>query len=86
MRPSNCDEGLNFHFLIMVQSMATPPTLAAMTIRTVMVVCFPTLLEGADAAVEEAAAAAVLVMKTSEMLLRPNEAEGTGATTVGGGI
>jgi hypothetical protein len=70
IRSSNWDEGLNFHFLMTVQITAMPPTAAAMTIRTVMVVCFPELLEGAAEDVAEAAAA-VLVVKTV-----PNEAEG----------
>jgi hypothetical protein len=70
IRSSNWDEGLNFHFLMTVQITATPPTAAAMTIRTVMVVCFPEPLVGAAEDVAEAAAA-VLVVKTV-----PNEAEG----------
>jgi hypothetical protein len=38
MRSSNWDEGLNFHFLMIVQMTATPPMHDAMTIRTVSVV------------------------------------------------
>jgi hypothetical protein len=81
MRSSNCDEGLNFHFLMMVHRTATPPMLAPMTIRTVIVVCFPAPLEGAAVGVEEAAAAAaVLVTKTDETLWTPKDAEGIGLT------
>jgi hypothetical protein len=38
MRSSNWDEGLNFHFLMIVQMTATPAMDDAMTIRTVIVV------------------------------------------------
>jgi hypothetical protein len=79
IRSSNWDEGLNFHFLMTVQIMATPPTAAAMTIRTVMVVCFPVSLAGAAEDVAEAAEAAVLVTKTVPPPA-PNEAEGRALT------
>jgi hypothetical protein len=79
IRSSNWDEGLNFHFLMTVQITATPPTAAAMTIRTVMVVCFPVSLAGAAEDVAEAAEAAVLVTKTVPPPT-PNEAEGRALT------
>jgi hypothetical protein len=38
MRPSNWDDGLNFHLRIIVQRRIAPPMLAPMTMRIVIVV------------------------------------------------
>lgn len=65
MRSSNWDEGLNFHFRMMVHKMATPPMLDAITISTVIVVRLAdddvSACCGAADAVAEAAAPAVCV-------------------------
>jgi hypothetical protein len=71
MRFSKSEDGLNFHFLMMVQMTATPPMAAAMTMRTVTVVCF-VLSAGAGAEVEDAATP-VLVAKTSVGISLPSE-------------
>lgn len=56
MRSSNWDEGLNFHFLIIVQMTATPPMDDAMTMRTVKVVFLVDAVALAAAAEREAVA------------------------------
>jgi hypothetical protein len=68
MRSSNWEDLLNFHFLMIVQMMATPPTLAAITMSTVNVVrvILEALLVATAEVVAEAAAAAV-VMVTCEL-------------------
>jgi len=75
MRFSKSDDGLNFHFLMMVQMTATPPIAAAMTMRTVTVVCFVLLSDGVAGAVEDAATP-VLVANTSVGITLPSEAVG----------
>ena len=57
-RSSKDEDALNFHFLIMVQMMATPPTEAAMTIKMVTVVRAMVLAEP-DGVAEVVAAAAL---------------------------
>jgi hypothetical protein len=64
MRSSNWDEGLNFHFLIAVQMIATPAMAAAMMMMTVRVVCLLESLEGVAEEVGEEAERAVVVMDT----------------------
>jgi hypothetical protein len=84
MRSSNCEDGLNFHFLMIVQRTATPATLEATTMRMVTVVCFPALLEAADEGVAEATAA-VLVTRTAEMVGCPTVVRTGMGLAVGGG-
>jgi len=57
-RSSKDEDALNFHFLIMVQMMATPPTEAAITMRIVTVVRAMVLAEP-EATAEVVAAAAL---------------------------
>jgi len=65
MRSSNWDEGLNFHFLIIVQMTATPAIDDAITMRMVMVVLLvdEVVPTGAEAVVADSACpVAVCVM------------------------
>jgi len=68
IRVSNWDEGLNFHFRMMVHMRATPAIQAAMTMSTVTVVLRLELLEGCPVDVADAAPAAVLVTKMADTL------------------
>jgi len=65
MRSSNWEEARNFHFLMIVQMIAVPPTQAAITMSTVSVV--RVILaddddEGADDAVADASDASVVIV------------------------
>lgn len=65
MRSSNEDDAENFHFLMIVQMMATPATEAAMTMRMVTVVRVtldaPEVLAGAEVVAEASEASVVTV-------------------------
>jgi len=83
MRSSNWEEARNFHFLMIVQMIAVPPTQAAMTMSTVSVV--RVILddddEGADDAVADASdASVVIVVLAIDIGVVAGEEE---ATTVG---
>jgi hypothetical protein len=78
MRSSNWEDARNFHFLMIVQIIAVPPTQAAMTISTVNVVRVILAADevGADEVVADAADAGVVIVTLAidEALLTGEEA------------
>lgn len=67
MRSSKLEDLPNFHLRMMVQMMIEPPTLVAMTMRTMRAVCvIPVEEDDKEDGVALALVAAVLVMNTTD--------------------